>query len=87
MTVIHCMKETSKGVHVTKCGIVTKNTNEVTIWWSDVTCLDCRPFGWKEMPLWKGGPRGKVMIDRRTGERQQPPPLPRKRPRVTESPR
>jgi hypothetical protein len=60
----HLIREVSKGLASTKCGLTNQSLFNVTGWWCEVDCPDCRPHEWVDAP-----PVGKKMVERKRRRR------------------
>jgi hypothetical protein len=55
--VIHMLKERKGSEVTTKCGSMG-NMDIVTVWWTDITCKDCRKLCWPKRIVKRSQPTG-----------------------------
>jgi len=68
---MHLVKDVTKGLATTKCGLTNQSQFSVTVWYKDVTCPICCPNTWRDVVKLDGGaPVGKKMVRKKAA-----PPL------------
>ncbi len=68
---MHLVKEVTKGLATTKCGLKNQSLFSTTVWWGEVTCPICSPNTWRDVVKLDGGaPVGKKMVRKKAA-----PPL------------
>ena len=60
---MHLIKEVTKGLATTKCGLKNQSLFGVTVWWKDSDCPECVPYEWRQVTPADGGAQvGKKMV-------------------------
>lgn len=67
---MHLVKEVTKGLATTKCGLTNQSQFSVTVWYKDVTCPICCPNTWRDVVKLDGGAQvGKKMVRKKAAPR------------------
>jgi len=56
---MHLIKDVTKGLASTKCGLTNQSMFDVTVWWGEVTCKACNPYEWVPDP---NMPNSKMLV-------------------------
>lgn len=67
---MHLVKEVTKGLATTKCGLKNQSLFSTTVWWGEVTCPICSPNTWRDVVKLDGGAQvGKVLVRKKAAPR------------------